>query len=55
MLHNTNVNQYKSPQIPKVQNWKSITYTDGSAMQDEISKQQVLGAGVLTPTTGNWL
>ena len=55
MLHNTNVNQYKSPHIPKVQNWKSITYTDGSAMQDEISKQQVLGAGVLTPTTGNWL
>jgi hypothetical protein len=31
-LHNTNVNQYKSPHIPRVQNWKSITYTDGSAM-----------------------
>jgi hypothetical protein len=53
MLHNTNVNQYKSPHIPKkVQNWKSITYTDGSAMQDATSKQQILGAGAFTPTTG---
>ena len=42
-LHNKNVNQYKSPHIPKVQNWKSITYTDGSAMQDAISKQQTKG------------
>ena len=47
-LHNTNVNQYK---IPKVQNWKSITYTDGSAMQDAISKQQIIGAVIFTPTT----
>jgi len=43
-LHNTNVNQYKNPHIPKVQDWKSITYTDGSAMQDAISKQQIMGA-----------
>jgi len=50
-LHNTNINQYKSPHIPKVQNWKSITYTDGSAMQDAISKQQIIGAGISTPTT----
>ena len=48
-LHNTNVNQYKSPHISKVQNWKSITYTD--AMQDAISKQQIIGAGFFTPTT----
>jgi hypothetical protein len=38
----------KSPHIPKGQNWKSITYT----MQDATSKQQILGAGVFTPTTG---
>jgi len=50
-LHNTNVNQYKSPHIPKVHNWKSITYTDGSAMQDAISKQQIIDAGIFTPTT----
>jgi hypothetical protein len=50
-LHNTNVNQYKSPHIPKEQNWKSITNTDGSAMQDAISKQQIIGAGIFTPTT----
>jgi len=38
------------------QNWKSITYTDGSAMQDEISKQQIIGAGIFTPTTERrWL
>jgi hypothetical protein len=52
MLHNTNVHHYKNPHIPKVQNWKSITYTDGSAMQDATSKQQILGAGVFTSTTG---
>ena len=46
-----NVNQYKSPHIPKVQNWKLITYTDGSAMQDAVSKQQIIGAGIFTPTT----
>ena len=46
-LHNTNVNQYKSPHIPKVQNWKSITYADG-AMQDVISKQQIIGAGIFS-------
>jgi hypothetical protein len=40
ILHNTNVNQYKSLHIPKIQNWRSITYTDGSAKQDETSKQQ---------------
>jgi hypothetical protein len=51
VLHNTNANQYKSPHIPKVQIWKSITYTDGSAMQDAISKQQSIGAGIFTPTT----
>jgi hypothetical protein len=51
MPHNTNVNQYKSPHIPKVQNWKLITNTDGSAMQDAISKQQIIGAGIFTPTT----
>ena len=51
MLHNTNVNQYKSPHIPEVQNWKSIAYTDGSAMQDAISKQQIIGADIFTPTT----
>ena len=50
-LHNTNVNQNKSPHILKVQNWKSVTYTDGSAMQDAISKQQIIGAGIFTPTT----
>ena len=50
-LHNTNINQYKSPHNPKVKNWKSITYTNGSAMQDVISKQQIIGAGILTPTT----
>ena len=50
-FHNTNVNQYKSPHIPKVQNWKSTTYTDGSAMQDAISKQQIKDAGISTPTT----
>jgi hypothetical protein len=49
-LHNTNVNQYKIPHIPKVQNWKLITYTDGSAMQDAVSKQQIIGAGIFTPT-----
>jgi len=49
-LHNTNVNQYKSPHITKVQNWKSITHTDGSAMQDAISKQQIIGAGIFIPT-----
>ena len=52
MLHISNINQYKSLHTPKVQNWKSITYTDGSAMQDETRKQQILGAGVFTPTTG---
>jgi len=46
-LHNTNDNQYKSPHIPKVQNWKSITYADG-AMQDVISKQQIIGAGIFS-------
>jgi hypothetical protein len=50
-LHNTNINQYKSPHIPKVQNWKSIFYTDGSAMQDAISTQQIIGAGIFTPIT----
>ena len=50
-LHNTNVNQYTIPHIHKLQNWKSITYTDGSAMQDAISKQLILGAGIFTPTT----
>ena len=50
-LHSTNVNQFKSPHIPKVQNWKSITYTDGSAMHDAISKQQIIGAGIFIPTT----
>jgi len=50
-LHNTNVNQYTIPHIHKLQNWKSITYTDGSAMQDAISKQQIIGADIFTPTT----
>jgi hypothetical protein len=50
-LYNTNANQYKSPRIPKVQNWKTITYTDGSDMQDAISKQQIIGAGIFNPTT----
>jgi ribonuclease HI len=50
MPYNTNVDQYKSPHITKVQNWKPITYTDGSAMQDETSGQQI-GAGNFTPTT----
>jgi len=50
-LHDTNVNQYKSPHIPKVKNWNLITYTDGSAMQDAFSKQQIIGAGIFTPTT----
>ena len=27
------------------------SYTDGSAMQDAISKQQIIGAGIFTPTT----
>ena len=44
-LHNTNINQYKSPHIPKINNWKS-----GSAMQDVISKQQSIGAGIFTHT-----
>jgi L,D-peptidoglycan transpeptidase YkuD (ErfK/YbiS/YcfS/YnhG family) len=51
MLHNTNANQYKSPHIPKVQNWKSITYIDDSAMDYEITKQKFLGAGIFTHTT----
>jgi len=50
-LHNTNVNQYKSPQIPIIQNWKSSTYTDGSAMRNAISNQQIIGTGIFTPTT----
>ena len=41
-LHNTNINQYKSPHTPKVKNWKSITYTDGSAMQDVISNSDTI-------------
>jgi hypothetical protein len=52
MLHNTNVNQYKSPHIPEVQNWKSIAYTDGSAMQDETSKHQISFTSIVTPITG---
>jgi hypothetical protein len=31
--------------------WKSITFTVGSAMQDE-SKQQIFCAGIFTPTIG---
>jgi len=54
-LHNTNVNQYKSPHIPKVQNWKSITYTDGSAMQDAISKQQIIRRWHFHPHYRRWL
>ena len=27
------------------------SHTDGSAMQDAISKQQIIGAGIFTPTT----
>ena len=54
-FHNTNVNQYKSPHIPKVQNWKSTTYTDGSAMQDAISKQQIKDAGIFHPHYRCWL
>jgi hypothetical protein len=38
--------------FPKYKIKKSITYTDGSSMQDETSKQQILGAGIFTPTTG---
>ena len=38
--------------FPNVQNWKSITCIDSSAMQIETSKQQNLGAGVFTPTIG---
>jgi len=52
MLHNTNVNQYKSPHIPRVQTGnQSHTPTAGPCKMRPASSF-FFGAGVFTPTTG---
>jgi len=58
MLHNTNANLYKSPHIPKVETGNQshtpmvINHIHRwPCTMDEITKQQILGAGIFTPTT----